>query len=605
MAYLPELTQAHQSVLTTSTFLGYDHRPVTQDGALYDMTNLSGDAYPLLTTRRTRGKVLDCEAPYRVAVSDGVVYVVDGDKIIMIEDLPPGATPKSAEKVLYEGLRFQEATRLVFMGAYLCVFPDNVYINTHNWTDRGNMGAQLFADGRTIKLQMCKEDGSDFDKPITASGTKPQSPENGDLWLDTSGEVHGLKQYNAYTDEWVNVLTTFVRIGYGEEIGPLFEKGDVISISGMPEDNKQLADLNGDKLIYAKGDEFIVVAGLLDQNTDTTNEVVFERRVPEMDYVVECDNRLWGCFYGTDEDGKFVNEIYACKLGDFKNWRSYQGISTDSYAATVGTDGPFTGVAVLRGSPVFFKEDCVHKVTGKIPAQFAITTTDCAGVQVGSWDSLRVVNETLYYKGNTSVMAYDGSLPVAVSDVFGGVRYRLGRAGVLGKTYYLCMEDAETEKQVLFTLDTETGFWYKQDDADIISFASIYNTMYEDNLFYIDQKDKCLHLMRHRPNLTTAESGFAWEAVFGTFGYEYPDRKYLSRFNIRMKMDAGAEVDLYIQYDSDGVWHKQGCMRGTTTRTYMIPVIPRRCDHCQIKLAGHGAMTLYSISRVLEMGGDG
>jgi hypothetical protein len=37
----------------------------------------------------------------------------------------------------------------------------------------------------------------------------------------------------------------------------------------------------------------------------------------------------------------------------------------------------------------------------------------------------------------------------------------------------------------------------------------------------------------------------------------------------------------------------------------MIPVIPRRCDHCQLRLSGTGRMKLYSLARVLELGGDG
>ena len=67
------------------------------------------------------------------------------------------------------------------------------------------------------------------------------------------------------------------------------------------------------------------------------------RSVPEMDFVIESGNRLWGCKYGV-VDGKAVNEIYASKLGDFKNWNCYAGRSTDSYVATRGSDGPFTGV---------------------------------------------------------------------------------------------------------------------------------------------------------------------------------------------------------------------------------------------------------------------
>ena len=35
-----------------------------------------------------------------------------------------------------------------------------------------------------------------------------------------------------------------------------------------------------------------------------------------------------------------------------------------------------------------------------------------------------------------------------------------------------------------------------------------------------------------------------------------------------------------------------------------MPVIPRRCDHVQLKLSGKGEMRLFSIARILELGSD-
>jgi len=62
---------------------------------------------------------------------------------------------------------------------------------------------------------------------------------------------------------------------------------------------------------------------------------------------------------------------------------------------------------------------------------------------------------------------------------------------------------------------------------------------------------------------------------------------------------------MWIQYDSDGVWHEEGELQASTLSTVMIPVIPRRCDHCKIKLTGLGHVRIFSIARVLEIGGDG
>ena len=48
-----------------------------------------------------------------------------------------------------------------------------------------------------------------------------------------------------------------------------------------------------------------------------------------------------------------------------------------------------------------------------------------------------------------------------------------------------------------------------------------------------------------------------------------------------------------------------GEKRGTNLNTFVLPVIPKRCDHVRFKLEGHGDCTIYDISRIMEVGGDG
>ena len=158
--------------------------------------------------------------------------------------------------------------------------------------------------------------------------------------------------------------------------------------------------------------------------------------MPKMDFIVESNNRLWGCRYGVANNGKVVNEIYASKLGDFKNWNCYMGASTDSYAASVGTDGQFTGAVTHLGYPIFFKENCLHKVYGNYPANYQVQTTSCRGVQKGSEKSLAIVNEVLYYKSQNGICAYDGSLPNEISAEFGDERYSGAVAASHNNKYY-------------------------------------------------------------------------------------------------------------------------------------------------------------------------
>ena len=62
--------------------------------------------------------------------------------------------------------------------------------------------------------------------------------------------------------------------------------------------------------------------------------------MPDLDFICESENRLWGCSNET-------RTIYASALGDPTNFFSYQGLSTDSYAVAVGSEGRGLSAAVL------------------------------------------------------------------------------------------------------------------------------------------------------------------------------------------------------------------------------------------------------------------
>jgi hypothetical protein len=94
-----------------------------------------------------------------------------------------------------------------------------------------------------------------------------------------------------------------------------------------------------------------------------------------------------------------------------------------------------------------------------------------------------------------------------------------------------------------------------------------------------------------------------WFAETAVMGYEYPDRQYMNRFLLRMKLDRNAECSVFIQYDSDGLWHFKGTVQGTDRlKTYLLPVIPRRCEHFRVRMEGCGEVQFYGMARELVMG---
>lgn len=586
MPFYPTIQETPTTQLVTDVFAGYNHNLKINDGEFFDMKNLTSDYFPMLANRGRRGEAAELSYPGGIIAKEYLAYV-DNGRLYYNGQQVPGIT-----------LTTQGEKQLVSMGAYLVIFPDKKYVNTKDFNDQGEIDAQFSTSSR-VEFTICDADATQI-FPET-SRTPPANPRNGDYWLDQIHVPHSLKQYNEASATWVTVPTVYCKIA-AQGIGADFKKMDGVTISGInyqgssEEASAQYAALNGTHIIWECGTNFIVIVGLVEQNYVQTGEAVtVERKAPSLDYVTEAGNRLWGCFYG-DVDGKPINEIYCCKLGDFKNWQSYQGISTDSYTASVGTDGKWTGAVTHLGYPIFFKENVMHKVYVSSSGAHQINDIACRGVQDGCSRSLAIVGERLYYKSRSGIMMYDGSLPELVSAQLGNVKYRDAAAGAIDNKYYVSMHgDAGWN---LFVLDAEKNLWHREDETHASGFARLGN-----ELFYIDADKKTIVAVNGSVGAT--EDEVAWSATTGIIGYTTVEQKYITRFNLRMMLPVESEADMYIEYDSSGIWEHCGHMKGAGTKTFMLPVRPRRCDHFQFRIEGKGDVRVYSFAKIFEQGSDG
>lgn len=590
MPYYPQINVTYSQQLLTDRFGGYNHNLKIGDGEFYDMHNLSSSHYPLLANREKRGKIASLDKPNGLLAKKKLAYI-DGSRLFYGgEDLTGHFTAK--------GLSIKDSNKeLVSMGAYIVIFPDKLYINTENYEDCGSIDA-VYESAGSITFSISKADGSAYAEP-TVSKTAPESPANGSLWIDTSGSTHVLKQYSEASAIWTEITSVYTKIR-AAGIGAEFSVYDGVSISGASaigtEIESQIESLNGTKIIYDRGEDYIVVVGLIDQTyTQEEGSISVKRSMPDMDFITEAQNRLWGCKYGM-VNGVSINEIYCCALGDFKNWNQFLGLSTDSYVASVGTDGAWTGAVTHLGYPIFFKENVMHKVYISSTGAHRIVDTACRGVQEGSSRSLVVVNEMLYYKGVSDVCAYDGSLPVSVSAALGTEKYFEAKAGSLGDKYYISMRDRAGRWRI-FVLDTARGFWHAEDDVHALYWAGTGGELY-----FIDEAGHALMCVSGREG--EPESEISWSATSGLMGYETVEHKYIGRINMRMHLPTGADADVFIEYDSDGIWRFAGHAQGKGTGSFPLPVRPRRCDHFRIKLEGRGPVRLYSFAKLMQRGSD-
>lgn len=584
----PSMTEMSRSTLSTEVWGGYNHNLRIADGESYDETNMSSDEYPVLAPRKRRGIFAKPGSCQGMIEKDALCWV-DGSKFVMNGyeiELNLSTAAEDCPK------------RLVGMGSYVIILPDKVYINTADTTEHGRIEAAWASSG-TVHMSLCGSDAEAIDGAIE-SKTEPVLPGDGQYWVDTGSNPNRLMVYSESEAQWNEVETTYVKLE-AAGIDKAFEAGDGVTLSGAEE---EAAELMGSHVIWDKGEGYLVVIGLLGTAIDAA--LTIERRMPNMDFVIESGNRLWGCRYGAARNGEIVNEIYASKLGDFKNWNCFQGISTDSWVGSCGSDGQWTGAANYLGYPVFFKQDHIHRVYGSLPSQYSIKDTAARGVQLGSGGSLAMVNEVLIYKSRSGICAYDGSLPTEIGTALGNKRYRDAVAGGLGNKYYISMVDEETGEPSVFVYDMGKNIWHREDSLRTRAWCRARNDMY-----CVD--DATGYILCVTSEDGTEEEKIGWEVITGELGLKksssygttsMPEEKYIAKLGLRMSMEPGAEIRVDIQYDGSGGWQKVAQLRGSVLRSFTLPIRPRRCDWLRLRFRGKGMVRLYSLVQTMEGGSD-
>ena len=359
-----------------------------------------------------------------------------------------------------------------------------------------------------------------------------------------------------------------------------FNVGDAVKISGctsMPENNKEIIirDKEAKVLTFAENS---FTAG----EEDTT--ITIERAVPDLDFICESNYRLWGCK---------GNTIYASKYMDPLNFGVFDNISSDSYNIQVGSDGDFTACIPFSSHIVFFKENVVHKLYGSKPSNYQVTTSNIFGVQAGSERSLKIINETLYYLGKNGIYAYTGGIPDLISENFGTKRFTNGCAGSDGDKYYISMMD-EKEQWGLYSLDIARGIWLKEDNTQVIDFAT-----YEGDLYFISNADNKLYKMGDE----TANEVIEWSATFCSITEKMNETKGYSKLMFRLDIAEGSWLKIEISKD-DKTWESVYTTHNERAKTISVPIHPNRCDNFRVRLSGTGRTTIKSFIRDFHIGSE-
>lgn len=402
--------------------------------------------------------------------------------------------------------------------------------------------------------------------------------------------------------------------------------GTSVTVNGRTVKNVSLrSDVSVRTIVPMGRSIFIVPDGIYIKITDDG----FEKEtcdVPEMDFAVERNNRIWGCRFGLNKEGEFVNEIYASALGDPTNFLTFEGISTDPYAANLGCSGEFTGACVLGNEVLFFKEDYIIRVSGDTPSDFTVTSIPARGVEKGAHLSVVNLNEQIFYKSRGGIMVFDGALPVCISESLGEIFFTDAVAGESAGKYYIAMTD-ENSGRYIYVYDTKTGLWHKEDDKEPTKFmltvdGCLYYVkyMFTDTTDYIttaysfvindiEKASKAVNILSSQDTYESYEylpdNDIEWYAESGKIGESInPERQYLRSLSLTMSLGADAYMNLYILPDGASEWTKLCYIDRPKDGVFTVPVSTPSCHGFRLRFEGKGSFTLYSITRKTEISSE-
>ena len=557
------------------------------------MHNMSLKDFPYLSSRQKRQIT-------SLALTD-IRGVLGGEKLYIATKTGVTIIAKNGQTTTISGTLNNKNKTIVKMGNYICIFPDKVFFKDSGDSALHDLENKFSSTSVTFSLADNKGQAITYHN---AAYYDDHDPQNGDYLLTEVDGKAQLQQYSSTSGTWTIITTSFVMIT-ASGVGSGFSKDDGAKISldlganTWTEVDKVLPnEENGVHFAtYPIKDvttNAITISGLLSA-TKALSNVTFkvERLVPDMAFVTEAMNRLWGC----NSDG---TEIYASKLGDPTNWNCFEGISTDSWAVTIGSEGKFTGAITYLGYPTFFKERSLIKIAIASNGAHQTRETMCRGVQEGCSKSMSIVNEVLFYKAQTDIVAYDGSLPQTVSKKLGDMSGFTDCVGGRNKdSYYILgrIYKNGAYEHHMYVYDARKGFW-TEDDNTAYEYMTTWN-----NICVGVVSDK-VHLFDKGNNITTTEEDdFEWSFESNEMDYFTSDAKYIHRVVMKAEMSPKAKARVWISYDGKP-YTRLFEMRSSGYKVYPLNIIPRRCDRFKVKVEGVGDVIIHRLTKVFETGSD-
>ena len=535
--------------------------------------NLSSRSYPQLCTRLPRGLVQRGKEIYAMTEQEGLCYLEE-------------------DGLCYKGKTYAidpmyRECKLLPFGRDILILPQGK-AGLPAGIFRTETGTQEYLEQYEhftgpMELHWCTEDGEIF-TDLTEGSQPPENKER--IWLDCREEAPCLRFWSVYEGLWSKIENAYVMLRM-DGLGERFSKDATFTFDQALD--PWLYKAKEEYLILNIGSDFMIFDGLL--TVPRAEEDRFQLRifttVPLMDLHIQQGNRLWGCRYGKNRNGEFVNCIYASRLGEPGLWSSFRGLSTDSYCVSLGEPGAFTGVGVVGDCPVFFKENCLIRITGNRPANFRTQVLSCSGVRPGCEGTVANLDGRLLYLGRDGLCMYDGTEPVLWGTNLDLREISRAVAGVYGSCYYLSCPSTLGGNSIL-VYDTEHRVWHGESSSPVKEFCTVGGDL------YFSTYDKELYsVYPHEDYLR--EGPFWWRAENPFLGLLQQNKGTLHKLYLEFARDTEAYIRVE-QGDTPEFTHLLGDFDLSVPKNVgmILRDLEFREGHLLI-LAGYGELCLQTL----------
>lgn len=621
--FYPKLKRLKSVIARDEVFGGLQQTEKTSDGFFSHMENLSVDRFPLMSVRAPRalwkGVTFDDTSVLKEHNGTHSYY---GNGITAAASVAGHFCLCSSRYIYIDGRRVAGFTldssvtkrSIIAMGKDILIMPDEILVKKDEKLDYISERLTKVYEGSGVSCNYCDLDGTEI--PTVSDALKPYDPTEKAHYVEGADGVMQLMEYSE-SDGWQAVKKIYGKIK-ALKIEDFFSVGDHIFVS-------EKIFRGNECTVVRKGNNCIIVDGILDNAVQNCSDFVAEKKPPAIDFAIEHNNRIWACRYGISNSGEFVNEIYASVPGDPSEWFCFEGTAMDSYQVSLGCSGEFTGAAVQGNDILFFKEDHIIKISGDAPSDFTVQSYPANGVEKGSCESIVNADDLIFYKSREGIMCYDGTYPVLVSRELGLKRYHDVAGGFIKGKYYAAMTD-ETGNRSVFVYSPDKKLWYREND--------------DGDTRFIVRHGGCLYFVTRLS--TDKETGvseyafFLWDSsyipvasdILGNFPdshkYEYvpqgrvkwfastgklgdgekPSRQILRNILITLSLGRDSVMEVYILPDSAGERKRLCVIESPDEGAFSVPVAIPPCHSFVLIFEGKGDAVIHSVTRKSEITGE-